>query len=57
MILRSTTRAALTTLDDYEGSGFERVKVETSRGEAWIYRYCGDPPPGALIQSGDFCAL
>jgi gamma-glutamylcyclotransferase (GGCT)/AIG2-like uncharacterized protein YtfP len=48
--------ATLAELDDYEGEGFERVKVETSLGEAWIYRYRGEPAAGARIESGDFCA-
>ncbi len=48
--------ATLAALDDYEGEGFERVKVETSRGEAWIYRYRGEPSAQARIESGDFCA-
>ena len=46
--------ATLASLDDYEGDGFERVKVETSQGEAWIYRFRGDPPMEARIESGDF---
>ena len=48
--------ATLTTLDDYEGESFERVNVDTSRGEAWIYRYVAEPPPESRIVSGDFCA-
>jgi gamma-glutamylcyclotransferase (GGCT)/AIG2-like uncharacterized protein YtfP len=52
----TNAEATLATLDDYEGEGFERVKVETSRGEAWIYGYRGEPAADAIIQSGDFCA-
>jgi len=48
--------ATLAALDEYEGEGFERMKVETSLGEAWIYRYRGEPPPEARITSGDFRA-
>jgi gamma-glutamylcyclotransferase (GGCT)/AIG2-like uncharacterized protein YtfP len=55
-VYRISDAATLTELDDYEGEGFERVKVETSRGEAWIYRYRGEPAAEARIASGDFCA-
>ena len=48
--------AMLAALDGYEGEGFERVEVETSRGEAWIYRYRDEPAAGTRIESGDFCA-
>jgi gamma-glutamylcyclotransferase (GGCT)/AIG2-like uncharacterized protein YtfP len=48
--------ATLAELDDYEGEGFERVKVKTSRGEAWIYRYRGQLAGEARLESGDFCA-
>jgi gamma-glutamylcyclotransferase (GGCT)/AIG2-like uncharacterized protein YtfP len=48
--------ATLTALDDYEGEGFERVTVESSRGEAWIYLYRGVPAAEERIESGDFCA-
>lgn len=48
--------ATLHALDDYEGEGFARVKVETSRGEAWIYRYRGETAADSRIASGDFCA-
>lgn len=46
--------AALASLDDYEGDSFERVRMETSLGEAWIYRYKGEPATEARIESGDF---
>lgn len=49
-------KSSLAELDDYEGDAFERVKVATSRGEAWIYRYRGAPPAESRIASGDFCA-
>ena len=56
-LYRLKNRAAmLAELDDYEGEDFERVRVETSQGEAWIYRYRGQPASEARIASGDFCA-
>ena len=45
----------------YEGEEFVRVVARAiCRGnevETWIYRFCGDPPENARIQSGNFCAL
>jgi len=55
-VYRLRDAATLAELDEYEGQDFERVKVETSRGEAWIYRYCGAPAAEARIASGDFRA-
>ena len=48
--------ATLAALDDYEGEAFARVQVETSRGDAWIYQYRGEPAAEARISSGDFRA-
>jgi len=42
----------LKTLDEYEGSEFERVVMEG----AWIYQYRNQPPEHSRIASGDFCA-
>jgi len=42
----------LKTLDEYEGSEFERVNVSGY----WIYQYGGQPPEDSRIASGDFCA-
>lgn len=42
----------LSALDEYEGEEFERVLIDG----AWIYRYKTQPPEGARIASGDFCA-
>ncbi len=48
--------ATLETLDDYEGSEFERVKIEVNGAAAWIYRFKEEPAPGSRIESGDFAA-
>lgn len=48
--------ATLETLDDYEGSEFERVKIDVSGAAAWIYQFREEPPPGSRIASGDFAA-
>ena len=42
----------LKTLDEYEGSEFERVVVNGN----WIYQYRAQPPDDSQIPSGDFCA-
>jgi gamma-glutamylcyclotransferase (GGCT)/AIG2-like uncharacterized protein YtfP len=55
-IYRLNDSKTLAELDDYEGDGFERVKTETSQGDAWVYQYRGQPPAEARIASGDFCA-
>ena len=51
-------RWILPALDNYEGSSFERVKVEVERDsgervDAWVYLYRGTPP-GTRICSGDW---
>lgn len=48
--------ATLETLDDYEGSEFERVKIQVNGAAAWIYRLREEPAPGSRIESGDFAA-
>jgi len=48
--------ATFAVLDEYEGDDFERVRVETTLGEAWIYRYRHELPAAARLASGDFCA-
>jgi len=42
----------LKTLDDYEGSEYERVVVNG----AWLYQYKNELPVDSRIASGDFCA-
>jgi len=56
----------LKTLDEYEGSEFERVVVRGAQAQvrcaanseegAWIYQYGTQPPEHSRIVSGDFCA-
>jgi gamma-glutamylcyclotransferase (GGCT)/AIG2-like uncharacterized protein YtfP len=48
--------AILETLDDYEGSEFERVTIEVKGAAAWIYQFKEEPAPGSQIESGDFLA-
>jgi gamma-glutamylcyclotransferase (GGCT)/AIG2-like uncharacterized protein YtfP len=48
--------AMLETLDDYEGSEFERVAIQVNGGSAWIYHFKEEPAPGSRIESGDFAA-
>jgi gamma-glutamylcyclotransferase (GGCT)/AIG2-like uncharacterized protein YtfP len=50
----SEPEKTLAALDDHEGSEYQRVRVETSGGHAWIYRYYVQPPESARIASGDF---
>jgi gamma-glutamylcyclotransferase (GGCT)/AIG2-like uncharacterized protein YtfP len=42
----------LKTLDEYEGSEFERVIIDGM----WIYQFSTQPPEDSRIVSGDFCA-
>ena len=56
--LFDTTSSLLQTLDDYEGSDFERAltSVQLDDGhkkECWVYLYVGRTP-GRLIESGDW---
>jgi gamma-glutamylcyclotransferase (GGCT)/AIG2-like uncharacterized protein YtfP len=48
--------ATLKTLDDYEGSEFERVKIKFNGTAAWVYRFKEEPAHGSRIESGDFLA-
>jgi gamma-glutamylcyclotransferase (GGCT)/AIG2-like uncharacterized protein YtfP len=48
--------AILETLDNYEGSEFERVKIVVNGAVAWIYQFKEEPSPGSRIDSGDFVA-
>jgi gamma-glutamylcyclotransferase (GGCT)/AIG2-like uncharacterized protein YtfP len=55
----SDPESTLALLDAYEGEEYERViagaRCNEEELEAWIYGFCIDPPPGARIESGDFC--
>lgn len=49
----------LAELDRYEGASFRRevVSVHLESGEsisAWVYLYARTPPPGRVIDSGDY---
>ena len=46
----------LETLDHYEGSEFERVKIEANGAAAWVYQFKEEPAQGSRIESGDFLA-
>ena len=46
----------LETLDDYEGSEFQRVMILVNGEAAWIYQLREEPARGRRIDSGDFVA-
>ncbi len=48
--------STLAALDEYEGSAYKRISVETSFGPAWIYLFIGDVRAEQRILSGDFVA-
>ncbi len=58
LYLIEDSRWTLAALDNYEGSSFERAKVEVQLAsgqpvQAWVYIYRGQPS-GPRIRSGDW---
>lgn len=47
-LLRSTIEQALAEIDEFEGTEYERIVIETSEGAAWAYHWRG--PTGHLTE-------